>query len=127
MELCEALLHYGGSAQTYFDYETDALPVINEMVAERSKFVPMMAARWDRIRVKEAGLTGQPHEAGLLQLDCSKARRELGWHGVLTPEEMVDLTVGWYREFYENGRVITGEQLRDYLSLAGARGLSWTN
>ena len=87
----------------------------------------MMAARWDRIRVKEAGLTGQPHEAGLLQLDCSKARRELGWHGVLTPEEMVDLTVKWYREFYENGRVITGEQLRDYLSLAGARGLSWTN
>ncbi|MCR4682033.1 MAG: hypothetical protein K5647_01740, partial [Clostridiales bacterium] len=25
VELCEALLHYGGSAQTYFDYETDAL------------------------------------------------------------------------------------------------------
>ncbi|MBO7375661.1 MAG: hypothetical protein J6V01_01055 [Clostridia bacterium] len=25
IDLCEALLHYGGSAQTYFDYETDAL------------------------------------------------------------------------------------------------------
>ena len=25
VDLCEAMLHYGGSAQTYFDYETDAL------------------------------------------------------------------------------------------------------
>lgn len=38
-----------------------------------------------------------PHEAHTLKLDCSKARQLLGWRPVLTLEEAVDMTIGWYR------------------------------
>ncbi len=42
----EYLVRFYNAIQNDFDYETKVLPVINEMVAERSQFVPMMAARW---------------------------------------------------------------------------------
>lgn len=43
------------------------------------------------------GAAVQPHEAGLLSLDATKAARELGWRPVWGVEEAVDATVAWYR------------------------------
>jgi CDP-glucose 4,6-dehydratase len=37
-----------------------------------------------------------PHEAGLLALDSSKARRHLGWRPRLEFAEAIDWTTGWY-------------------------------
>jgi CDP-glucose 4,6-dehydratase len=39
----------------------------------------------------------QPHEAGYLLLDSSKARNTLGWSDKLNFQEAVDLTSTWYR------------------------------
>lgn len=40
------------------------------------------------------------HEAHWLNLDCSKARIELGWVPRYNIEKALDLTVKWYRKFY---------------------------
>jgi CDP-glucose 4,6-dehydratase len=37
-----------------------------------------------------------PHEAGLLTLDCAKARARLGWRPNIDFAETIALTAGWY-------------------------------
>ena len=41
-----------------------------------------------------------PHEAGLLLLDSSKAKRKLNWQGKLKISDAVKFTADWYTAFY---------------------------
>ena len=41
----------------------------------------------------------QPHEAGLLKLDISKAKFALNWIPKLKAKETVKITLGWYKKF----------------------------
>ena len=54
-----------------------------------------------------------PHEANLLQLDSSKIIDRLGWQP-RWEKEMLARTIDWYRAYYEQGAVISGQQLADY-------------
>lgn len=45
-----------------------------------------------------------PHEAGLLVLDCAKARTLLGWRPRLGLDEALLWTAGWYRAWAESAR-----------------------
>lgn len=56
-----------------------------------------------------------PHEANMLRLDCSKSRSVLGWKPVWNSSEMLEKTAKWYQEFYECGRVLSHEQLTEYI------------
>ena len=67
----------------------------------------------------------QPHEAQLLHLDSSKARKILSWRPVWTFEEGAAATAEWYRAWLERGDVVSFNQLKDYINLAKDRGLSW--
>ncbi|MFA5916790.1 MAG: CDP-glucose 4,6-dehydratase [Candidatus Gracilibacteria bacterium] len=42
-----------------------------------------------------------PHEAGVLLLDNTKAKSLLGWKPKYNVNEALDLTLNWYRDFYE--------------------------
>jgi CDP-glucose 4,6-dehydratase len=44
----------------------------------------------------------QPHEAGLLALDVSKAQADLGWRPVWDFDETVDRTMRWYQRHAED-------------------------
>ena len=51
-------------------------------------------------QVEEAQFTGrQLHEAGLLKLDCSKARSALGWRPALPLATAIDWVVDWHKRF----------------------------
>lgn len=56
----------------------------------------------------------QPHEAGLLQLDSTKARQKLRWQPGWTLDQTLEMTAAWYRAYIESGRVISREQLAAY-------------
>ena len=43
------------------------------------------------------------HEATLLKLDINKAIALLGWKPQLTFTETLELTFGWYKNYYEKG------------------------
>jgi CDP-glucose 4,6-dehydratase len=43
-----------------------------------------------------------PHEAGLLKLDITKAITELNWKPVLDAQTAVERTINWYKNFYTN-------------------------
>ena len=40
------------------------------------------------------------HEANLLKLNCDKAHAELNWYSVLTIDECLQMTAGWYKKYY---------------------------
>lgn len=90
-----------------------------------------MAARalqraWPEIRLEFPPPAEAPHEARKLRLDCSKAARELEWHGVWPPEECFRRTAVWYRDFYRESRIDTAADLRDYVAAAERQDLAWT-
>lgn len=64
----------------------------------------------------------QPHEAGLLHLDSSKARQQLGWRPVWSAEETIARTAEWYRKYLEQKDVISREQLVGFAKQLAARG-----
>lgn len=59
----------------------------------------------------------EPHEAGLLALDSSKATRALGWANRLDLDESVAWTVDWYKRVSsgESPLLKTQQQIRAYL------------
>lgn len=66
------------------------------------ELVDEVVARWGRGRV-EVDAAPQPHEAGLLAVDPTKARERLGWAALLSASEMIERTVAWYQTYYERG------------------------
>lgn len=52
-------------------------------------------------------IDNQPHEAGLLKLDISKAIAELGWHPKFNADQAVKMTMDWYNVFFNDKSEIT--------------------
>lgn len=71
---------------------------------------------WDQVDVEFQKNVEHPHEANLLMLDCSKAKRKLGWQPVLTPAETFEMTAKWYKDFYLESKISTRLQIENYLS-----------
>ncbi|MBN9299408.1 MAG: CDP-glucose 4,6-dehydratase [Filimonas sp.] len=60
----------------------------------------------------------QPHEAGLLKLDISKAQAQLDWHPVLNAKAAVTLSMEWYKTFFKDKthlKDLTNEQINSFL------------
>ena len=47
-------------------------------------------------------LLNQPHEASLLSLDINKAKEVLNWEPKLNAKSALELTLQWYKNYYEN-------------------------
>lgn len=61
----------------------------------------------------------QPHEAGYLLLDSSKARETLDWNDKLDFELAIAMTVEWYKKIdTENPREVTSNQIREFLAIS---------
>ncbi len=86
-----------------------------------------LAAAWGSGRVVMAGNVGQPHEAGILRLDCAKARAQLGWHGVWDIDQTVAATVSWFRGQLAGvpAERLVAADLDRYLSAARSARLPW--
>lgn len=76
--------------------------------------VEKSAACWDRIKfVFKPDLS--VHEARVLMLDCGKAKKRLQWKPRWDIDETVAQTIRWCKEFYENRKLITKEQIELYI------------
>lgn len=63
-------------------------------------------------------LSNNLHEAGLLQLDISKAKQELNWQPILDFDLTIKYTVEWYKASEsENVNKKTNEQITSFMSL----------
>jgi len=82
---------------------------------------------WDKIDYEINKDSNQLHEANLLKLDCSKAHTYLKWSAVWESDKTFEMTVKWYKEYYEHNKQISLDQLKEYVSIAKVKKLEWSN
>ncbi len=73
---------------------TDNLPVLN--IAQQAINI------WGKGKIGVQANPNDPHEAGLLKLDISKALNELGWKPKMNTNTAIERTINWYKSFYED-------------------------
>jgi CDP-glucose 4,6-dehydratase len=89
----------------------DALPVNN--------MVNMAISAWGGGKYDIQQNKHQPHEAGLLKLDISKANAELNWRPKMNATAAVTITIDWYKNYYSPGRDMaeyTTLQIKQFLN-----------
>ena len=93
------------------------------------QLVSLVCRAWGGAARFETATPGQAlSEAGILRLDCTKARSQLGWHPVYDVGAAVCQTVTWYRLTMEDAGQATSLTVRsigDYVQAARAKGVSW--
>ena len=57
-------------------------------------------------KIKVSRSTKKFKEAGLLKLNCNKAKKKLNWQSVLDFPETIKLTASWYKNYYINKKSI---------------------
>ena len=76
----------------------------------------VMQDHWSAFDVQYSPEEATFHEAELLQLNSDKAKAALGWEPLLDTSLTFGLTMSWYRNFYEEGRISTIQQIENYMS-----------
>tara|TARA_E500000331_G_scaffold357069_1_gene417432 strand:+ start:612 stop:1700 length:1089 start_codon:yes stop_codon:yes gene_type:complete len=67
-------------------------------------------------------------EAGLLKLNCDKARTMLDWRAILSFEETIKFTGEWYKTYFNKNLDLyefSVQQITDYAQKAKKKGLKW--
>jgi len=74
---------------------------------------------WGSGNIEFPVLENQPHEAGLLSLDISKAEKKLHWKPKWNAEQALAATLEWYKKYYsgEEMNTITRNQMECYLQI----------
>lgn len=80
--------------------------------------------RWPAL-AWQVSATPQPHEAGFLYLDSSRAHQRLGWRPVWNLDESLSVTADWYQAWLEGGALLSREQLQRYVNAARDADASW--
>ncbi|MCX5813470.1 MAG: CDP-glucose 4,6-dehydratase [Proteobacteria bacterium] len=80
---------------------------------------------WPKIDYEINQTPDQPHEAGMLRLDCSKARAKLKWVPVWKGMDAIAKTTLWYKAFYESNKILSDEHLNHYLEDAKSKHIAW--
>jgi len=80
---------------------------------------------WKNIQIEISNNTDEHHEANLLMLDCSKANKLLKWEAVWGIDKTIDKTINWYKEYYENNKVLSRSDLTEYVLDAKSANISW--
>jgi CDP-glucose 4,6-dehydratase len=80
------------------------------------ELVNMAIATWQSGEWKDTGDKDQPHEAGLLKLDISKAKKMLNWQPKLNAATAIEWTIQWYTK-KEAVAAFTFQQINDYMLL----------
>ncbi len=89
--LAQSLLTGPESAKAWnFGPSLDNVATVGEVVAR-------MTQSWGGTATWSADPGPHPHEAGLLSVDASLARHELGWKPRLMLVDAIETTVAWYR------------------------------
>jgi CDP-glucose 4,6-dehydratase len=72
---------------------------------------------WGEGRIEVRTTSSDPHEAGLLHLNCDKARNILGWSAQWDFERTVKETVDWYRAAALGEKVptVSAAQIKNYV------------
>lgn len=97
-------------AYNFGPHLSDALPV--------EEMLKLAIMSWGKGEYVVEQVVGQPHEAGLLKLDISKAINELKWQPKMNAQQAVSMTMDWYSKFNSAKEEIlnlTEKQIKTFL------------
>jgi CDP-glucose 4,6-dehydratase len=100
-----------------FGPSTEAMFSVQEVLLEMKKYWPQLS--W--FKGTELTLT----ETGLLLINSSEARCSLGWKPVWDFQQTALQTALWYQSYYQNGAILSPQQLEYYQQCAREQGLPW--
>lgn len=108
-KLAENPKYYSG-AFNFGPQLQDTFPVV-EMVKNAIKI-------WGNGNYEIAQIVDQPHEAGLLKLDISKANADLNWKPQLNAHHAIENTIQWYKHYLSKQDIIafTEKQIIDFIN-----------
>ncbi len=111
--LVDALVDGRGGGAWNFGPDPDSFRTVRDTA-------DLAAAIWGEGAGWESDDEVHPHEAELLTLDATRARRQLGWSDVLGFEQAVAWTVDWHRRVQsgQSALDVTLDQIEEYESLA---------
>ena len=72
---------------------------------------------WPNVKWKIFKIKNKTHESKLLKLNSKKIYKFTNWTTVLSIKQTLKMTAEWYREFYENKKIITEDQLNEFIYL----------
>jgi CDP-glucose 4,6-dehydratase len=81
------------------------------------QLVQIAIDKWGYGQWKDTSDDNQPHEAGLLKLDISRAMNELQWKPKLNANTAIEWTMDWYKQERVNRAAFAFDQINEYLSL----------
>ncbi len=80
------------------------------------ELVKIALDRWGSGDYETPEASGEPHEAGLLKLDISKAMLELDWYPKMNSEQAIELTVDWYKNSGSGPLTYCEDQIKAYFA-----------
>jgi CDP-glucose 4,6-dehydratase len=83
---------------------------------EVRQLVDTAVSIWGGGSWKDASIPGAPHEAALLKLDISQARRDLNWSPRLDAQSAIRRALEWYRQRPDRQAGYTFEQIKSYFA-----------
>ena len=93
------------------------------------KVIEQMQLTWSDIKFTNSKKKNFIKESGLLNLNCSKAKKKLDWSPTLNFSETIKETVVWYKKFYKikplNILELSRKQIFKFIDLAKKRGKNW--
>jgi CDP-glucose 4,6-dehydratase len=78
------------------------------------KLVEIAISNWGEGTWIDSSDKSQPHEAGFLQLDITKARKELSWEPKLESKDAIKWTIDWYKQTDSSRFKYTLHQIKTY-------------
>lgn len=70
---------------------------------------------WGNVTVEFSKPDPAFHEAKLLSLDNTKAVERLGWKPAWDTKKSVQRTIEWYKSYYNESKILTGDNIVEYL------------
>ena len=98
--------HQFSGAYNFGPLADDHLPV--------KKLVDTALDCWGSGTWLDNSATLQPHEAGLLQLDITKAGKELNWFPKLNSKKAIEWTIDWYKQPTDTIFDFSIQQIKNY-------------
>lgn len=102
-----------------FGPDIDSNIPVKKVVSESKKY-------WDKIDFIINSDSENLHEANLLMLDCSKAKKMLKWKSIWDFPQTIKKTIEWYKAFYQSKTINTESDLFSYIKDAQDKGIVWS-
>jgi CDP-glucose 4,6-dehydratase len=81
---------------------------------------------WADLKYEIKSIVNQPHEATQLKLDCSKAVSLLLWKPIWNSKKTFNITTEWYKKYYLENKILTRENIFNFINDAIDNNTIWT-